>query len=106
MKALADKGLVEKWLGDSDDPLGFLIHEGGAASMTEAAYRFARHEPGVDVVLFGTGDAGHLRATSRRCSSRRCRRRIAQSSRSCSAISPASGSTAISIRRRSGKIKP
>ena len=45
-----------------DDPLGFLIHEGGAASMTEAAYRFARHEPGVDVVLFGTGDAGHLRS--------------------------------------------
>ena len=62
MKALADKGLVEKWLGEIDDPLGFLIHEGGAASMTEAAYRFARHEPGVDVVLFGTGDAGHLRA--------------------------------------------
>ena len=61
MKALADKGLVEKWLGESDDPLGFLIHEGGAASLTEAAYRFARHEPGVDVVLFGTGDAGHLR---------------------------------------------
>ena len=30
--------------------------------MTEAAYRYARHEPGVDVVLFGTGDAGHLRA--------------------------------------------
>ena len=61
MKELADKGLVEKWLGESDDPLGFLIHEGGAASLTEAAYRFARHEPGVDVVLFGTGDAGHLR---------------------------------------------
>ena len=62
MKALADKGLVEKWLGELDDPLGFLIHEGGAASLTEAAYRFARHEPGVDVTLFGTGDAGHLRA--------------------------------------------
>ena len=61
MRALADKGLVEKWLGETDDPLGFLIHEGGAASMTEAAYRFARHEPGVDVVLFGTGDVGHLR---------------------------------------------
>jgi len=30
--------------------------------MTEAAYRFARHEPGVDVLLFGTGDAEHLRA--------------------------------------------
>ena len=58
MKALADKGLVEKWLGDSDDPLGFLVHEGGASSMIEAAYRFARHEPGVDVTLFGTGDFG------------------------------------------------
>jgi aryl-alcohol dehydrogenase-like predicted oxidoreductase len=62
MKALADKGLVEKWLGDSADPLGFLIHEGGAASLTEAAYRYARHEPGVDVVLFGTGDETHLRS--------------------------------------------
>jgi aryl-alcohol dehydrogenase-like predicted oxidoreductase len=61
MKELAAKGLVEKWLGETDDPLGFLIHEGGAANMIEAAYRFARHEPGVDVVLFGTGDAGHLR---------------------------------------------
>jgi aryl-alcohol dehydrogenase-like predicted oxidoreductase len=61
LKALAGQGLVEKWLGEVDDPLGFLIHEGGAANMIEAAYRFARHEPGVDVVLFGTGDAGHLR---------------------------------------------
>ena len=61
MRELAAKGLVEKWLGETADPLGFLIHEGGAANMIEAAYRFARHEPGVDVVLFGTGDAGHLR---------------------------------------------
>ncbi len=60
MRALADKGLVDKSLATSD-PLGFLIHDGGAANMTEAAYRFVRHEPGVDVVLFGTGDAGHLR---------------------------------------------
>jgi aryl-alcohol dehydrogenase-like predicted oxidoreductase len=62
MKALAAKGLVEKWLGESGDPLGFLVHPGGADSMIEAAYRFVRHEPGVDVVLFGTGDAAHLRA--------------------------------------------
>jgi aryl-alcohol dehydrogenase-like predicted oxidoreductase len=62
MKALAAKGLVEPWLGASDDPLGFLVHEAGAANMIEAAYRFARHEPGVDVVLFGTGDAAHLRS--------------------------------------------
>ncbi len=62
MRALAAKGLVEPWLGETDDPLGFLVHEGGAADMIEAAYRFARHEPGVDVVLFGTGDAEHLRS--------------------------------------------
>jgi aryl-alcohol dehydrogenase-like predicted oxidoreductase len=61
LRALAAKGLVEQWLGETDDPLGFLIHAGGASNITEAAYRFARHEPGVDVVLFGTGDAGHLR---------------------------------------------
>ena len=61
IKGLAAKGLVEKWLGGTDEPLGFLIHEGAAATLTEAAYRFARHEPGVDVTLFGTGDLGHLR---------------------------------------------
>jgi L-galactose dehydrogenase len=62
MKELADKGLVEKWLGESNDPLGFLVHQGGAASMIEAAYRFVRHEPGVDVTLFGTGDSAHLKS--------------------------------------------
>jgi aryl-alcohol dehydrogenase-like predicted oxidoreductase len=62
MREAAAKGLVEKWLGETDEPLGFLIHEGGAENITEAAYRFARHEPGVDVVLFGTGDAAHLRS--------------------------------------------
>ena len=30
--------------------------------MIEAAYRYARHEPGVDVTLFGTGDTAHLKA--------------------------------------------
>src|SRR6185312_12907402 len=62
MKELAAKGLLEKWLGETDDPLGFLVHEGGASSMIEAAYRYARHEPGVDVTLFGTGDSAHLKA--------------------------------------------
>src|SRR5262249_30412992 len=62
IKELADKGLVEKRLGGLPDPLGFLVHDGGASSMIEAAYRFVRHEPGVDVTLFGTGDAAHLRA--------------------------------------------
>jgi len=61
MREAATNGQVEKWLGESAAPLDFLLHAGGARDITEAAYRFARHEPGVDVVLFGTGDAGHLR---------------------------------------------
>lgn len=43
-------------------PLDFLVHPGGASTMVDAAYRFIRHEPGVDVVLFGTSDLEHLRA--------------------------------------------
>ena len=61
MRELAAKGLVPAALAESDDPLGFLVHPGGASSLTDAAYRYVRHEPGVDVVLFGTGDAAHLR---------------------------------------------
>jgi aryl-alcohol dehydrogenase-like predicted oxidoreductase len=62
MKELAADGLIPAWLAESDDPLGFLVHDGGASSLTDAAYRYVRHEPGVDVVLFGTGDADHLRS--------------------------------------------
>jgi aryl-alcohol dehydrogenase-like predicted oxidoreductase len=61
IRQLAAAGQVPSWLAETDDPLGFLVHQGGAHSLTDAAYRYVRHEPGVDVVLFGTGDAGHLR---------------------------------------------
>jgi aryl-alcohol dehydrogenase-like predicted oxidoreductase len=61
MKELAASGQVPAELAESDDPLGFLVHAGGASSVTDAAYRYVRHEPGVDVVLFGTGDQDHLR---------------------------------------------
>jgi aryl-alcohol dehydrogenase-like predicted oxidoreductase len=62
MKELAAQGKVPQALADDPDPLGFLVHRGGATSLTDAAYRYVRHEPGVDVVLFGTGDQEHLRA--------------------------------------------
>ena len=62
MKALAAKGLVPADMAATGEPLGFLTHPGGARSLTDAAYRYVRHEPGADVVLFGTGDAEHLRA--------------------------------------------
>ncbi|MDA0657163.1 MAG: aldo/keto reductase, partial [Proteobacteria bacterium] len=44
------------------EPLDFLIHDGGAKSIIDAAYRFVRHEPGVDILLFGTGNPDHLKS--------------------------------------------
>ena len=60
LRDLAAAGLVPAEVA-TDAPLDFLLHPGGATSLTDAAYRTARHEPGVDVVLFGTGEAEHLR---------------------------------------------
>jgi aryl-alcohol dehydrogenase-like predicted oxidoreductase len=42
--------------------LEFMLRESGAAALPEVAYRFCRHEPGVDIVLTGTGNPQHLRA--------------------------------------------
>jgi aryl-alcohol dehydrogenase-like predicted oxidoreductase len=61
MKDLAAAGLVPPALATRENPLDFLLHEDGASSVTDAAYRYVRHEPGVDVVLFGTGSADHVR---------------------------------------------
>jgi aryl-alcohol dehydrogenase-like predicted oxidoreductase len=61
VRDLAAQGKVPAAMA-TDKPLDFLIHEGGAESLTDAAYRFVRHEPGVDIVLFGTGRSAHLRS--------------------------------------------
>ena len=61
VRDLATAGEVPQWLADTPDPLAFLIHDGGASTIPDAAYRFVRHEPGVDVGLFGTGNPEHLR---------------------------------------------
>jgi aryl-alcohol dehydrogenase-like predicted oxidoreductase len=45
----------------ADDPLGFLVGEAGAVSLADAAYRYCRHEPGVHIVLSGTGNVEHLK---------------------------------------------
>ena len=58
MRELAAAGQIDASL--ANNPLDFLLHPDGASSLTDAAYRYVRHEPGVDVVLFGTGDAAHL----------------------------------------------
>jgi hypothetical protein len=61
MRELAAEGQVSQALADNDNPLGFLVHAGGASSIVDACYRYVRHEPGVDVVLFGTGSPAHLK---------------------------------------------
>jgi aryl-alcohol dehydrogenase-like predicted oxidoreductase len=56
---LIEKGEVDPASVDAADPLGFVTEAG--IGLAEAAYRFCRHAPGMDVVITGTGDAGHLR---------------------------------------------
>jgi L-galactose dehydrogenase len=52
---------VPKEAFDSEEPLDFLLKETDAATIPEAAYRFCRHQRGIDVVLFGTGNPAHLK---------------------------------------------
>ncbi len=58
-------GLIAAGQMDPADPdlahaLDFLIHDGGAVSIPDAAYRFCRDEPGTHVILSGTGNPVHL----------------------------------------------
>ena len=62
LNELVANGQIDPADVDLDDPLGFLIHEGGAVSLPDAAYRFCRDEPGTHVILSGTGNSEHLRA--------------------------------------------
>jgi L-galactose dehydrogenase len=59
---LIDRKQVDPSDIDEHDPLGFLVHEDGAVSLPDAAYRFCRYEPGTHVTLSGTGDSNHLKA--------------------------------------------
>jgi aryl-alcohol dehydrogenase-like predicted oxidoreductase len=60
VKELVDSGQLDQREFDLGDPLGFLARDGVAASVVEAAYRFCRDEPGIHVVLSGTGSVAHL----------------------------------------------
>jgi len=57
---LSQQGLIKRDAVDEDAPLGFLVRQDGAHSLVDAAYRFCRAEPGVHVVLSGTGNVQHL----------------------------------------------
>jgi aryl-alcohol dehydrogenase-like predicted oxidoreductase len=65
VRALIESGSLSREMVDPDGPLDFLIHPGGAENVVEAAYRYARHELGADVVLFGTGRTEHVAANVR-----------------------------------------
>ena len=60
LEELIARGQLDPADIDLNDPLGFLIHEGGAVSLPDAAYRFCRYEPGTHVILSGTGNPAHL----------------------------------------------
>jgi L-galactose dehydrogenase len=62
---LISDGLVGADDIDPENPLDFLMDENDADSVVEAAYRFCRHEPGVDIVLTGTGSVAHLKENVR-----------------------------------------
>ena len=62
VEELIENGQLDPAEIDRDDPLGFLVHEGGAVSVPDAAYRFCRDEPGTHVILSGTGNPAHLQA--------------------------------------------
>jgi aryl-alcohol dehydrogenase-like predicted oxidoreductase len=65
VQELIDLGQLDPNEVDRHDPLGFVLAESDASSLVDAAYRFCRYEPGVHVVLSGTGNPAHLQANIR-----------------------------------------
>jgi len=65
IREMAGAGLVDSAEFDLGDPLGFLVSDGVASSLTEAAYRFCLGEPGLDAILSGTGSVEHVRENAR-----------------------------------------
>jgi aryl-alcohol dehydrogenase-like predicted oxidoreductase len=59
LEQIEKAGQLDRSRLDAADPLGFLKE--GTEGIVDAAYRFCRHEPGIDVVLTGTGKVEHLR---------------------------------------------
>ena len=60
MAELTAQNLVDAGEWNPEDPLDFLVQEGVAETLPDAAYRFCRWEPGMDVILSGTSSVEHL----------------------------------------------
>ena len=65
LKQCIDDLIKNKQINPSEinktNPLGFLIHKGGAKNLVDAAYRFCRSEAETHVILSGTGNLEHLK---------------------------------------------
>src|SRR5262249_41267654 len=59
---LVRNGKISDGVLNVEAPLDFALRESAASSLPELAYRFCRHEPGVHVVLTGTGNVDHLKS--------------------------------------------
>ena len=60
MENLVERGQVDAAAFTEADPLDFVLADSDAVDLTDAAYRYCRHEPGMHVVLSGTGNVAHL----------------------------------------------
>jgi L-galactose dehydrogenase len=61
LRKLVESGEIDAADLDPDRPLDFLLEKGVATTLPDAAFRFTRHAPGIDMVLFGTGNIEHVR---------------------------------------------
>lgn len=59
---LVERGEIDGAELAAEKPLDMLTRADVAGSLAEAAYRFCRHAPGMDVTVTGTGNPAHLRA--------------------------------------------
>jgi L-galactose dehydrogenase len=60
LSSMAADGIIDGENLNHDNPFDGLIKSGGCDNIPEIAYRFCGHEPGIDVVLSGTGSIAHL----------------------------------------------
>ena len=65
LQTLIETGEVNADDIDLEQPLGFLLEDGAAVSIPDAAYRFCLAEAGAHVILSGTGNPAHLEANLR-----------------------------------------
>lgn len=65
LEALIESGELDADDFNLENPLSFLLEEGAAVSIPDAAYRFCLAEAGAHVILSGTGNPAHLDANLR-----------------------------------------